>query len=167
MNPHLIGKKYDQLAKSWDKHHKSSEYGVKQIEQAIQFCVNKNKALDVGCGTGGRLIKLLKNNGFTVNGIDVSKQMIALAKQNHPSEQFDIADICHWETQDKFDFIMAWDSIFHLSLCMQKPVITKLCNLLSKNGVLIYTFGDVYGEHINDGFLYCLLYTSPSPRDRG
>ena len=29
----------------------------------------------------------------------------------------------------------------------QKPVVTKLCNLLAENGVLIYTFGDAVGEH--------------------
>lgn len=154
MDPVLIGKKYDKIAESWDKHHKTSNYGVKQIEKAIKFCINKDKALDIGCGTGGRFIHLLKNNDFRVIGVDVSKEMIGLAKQNHPSEEFNVADICHWKTQDKFDFIMAWDSIFHLPIKMQKPVITKLCDLLSTDGVLVYTFGDAYGEHTNDGFLY-------------
>jgi hypothetical protein len=41
---------------------------------------------------------------------------------------------------------------------MQKPVVTKLCKLLAKGGVLIYTFGNAEGEHTdqwhNDTFYY-------------
>lgn len=73
--------------------------------------------------------------------------MIKLAKKNHPDESFIFADICRWESEQKFDFIVAWDSIFHLPLREQQPVLKKLCTLLADNGVLIYTFGDSMGEH--------------------
>ena len=37
-------------------------------------------------------------------------------------------------------------------------MVTKLCGLLADNGILIYTFGDAYGEHEdnwhNDQFHY-------------
>jgi SAM-dependent methyltransferase len=44
--------------------------------------------LDVGCGSGGRFIRLLQNKGFKITEIDVSLEMITLARHNHPEENF-------------------------------------------------------------------------------
>ena len=45
-----------------------------------------------------------------------------------------------------------------LPLAMQKPGVSKLCQLLAKGGVWIYTFGNAEGEHTdqwhNDNFYY-------------
>ena len=41
---------------------------------------------------------------------------------------------------------------------MQEPVVSKLCQFLAKDGILIYTFGNDEGEHTdqwrNDTFYY-------------
>lgn len=41
---------------------------------------------------------------------------------------------------------------------MQKPVVSKLCQLLAERGILIYTFGNAIGEHTDqwrdDTFYY-------------
>lgn len=158
MDPSLLGTKYDKIAKWWHDQHVDSSYGVRQFERAIAFSNSGVKALDVGCGAGGRFIRILQHKGYTVTGLDVSKEMVKLASANHPEHKFVEQDICTWETEEKFDFIFAWDSIFHLPLAMQKPVITKLCKLLAKGGILIYTFGNAEGEHTdqwrNDIFYY-------------
>jgi len=158
MEPLVLGTKYDKIAKWWSECHFNSEYGVKQFEKALNFAPKSGNALDVGCGAGGRFVRILQNHGFRITGIDVSKEMIKLAKQHHPNEEFYVQDICRWETDQNFEFIIAWDSIFHLPFAMQEPVVTKLCNLLVKGGLLIYTFGDAYGEHDdhwhNDTFHY-------------
>lgn len=150
MKPQMLGTKYDKIAKWWHDRHSNSEYGIKQIEKALQFCVSHENALDVGCGAGGRFVRKLQEKGFKITGLDISREMVKLARENHPNEIFFVQDICTWETEQKFDFIIAWDSIFHLPFSMQQPVVTKLCNILVKNGVLIYTFGDGYGEHIDE-----------------
>lgn len=158
MDPSLLGTKYDKIAKWWHDQHVDSSYGVRQFERAIAFSSSGVKALDVGCGAGGRFIRILQHKGYTFTGLDVSKEMVKLASANHPEHKFVQQDICTWETEEKFDFIFAWDSIFHLPLAMQKPVVTKLCNLLAKGGILIYTFGNAEGEHTdqwrNDTFYY-------------
>ncbi len=158
MQPEILGKKYDKIATWWNESHINSDYGIPQFKRAIGFCSKIVSALDVGCGAGGRFIHILKNKGACVSGIDVSKEMVELARKNHPQEQFFLADICTWETDQKFDFIYAWDSIFHLPLNRQKHVLNKLCTLLSKDGILFYTFGNAVGEHtdewLNDIFYY-------------
>jgi SAM-dependent methyltransferase len=145
-----IGEKYDKIAQWWHDYHLGSDYGLRQIERAITYCGNGRSALDVGCGSGGRIISKLEDHGFSVTGIDASEKMIELAKANHPSAQFFVADICDWDTDRKFDLIVAWDSIFHLPFSMHNHVITKLCGMLKSQGILAYTFGDGYGSHESD-----------------
>ncbi|MEM7291850.1 MAG: class I SAM-dependent methyltransferase [Pseudomonadota bacterium] len=159
MDPRELGNKYDRIARWWQDRHNDSRYGVAQVERALQYSdVEKGCALDVGCGAGGRLVRAVNARGLTVSGIDVSREMIALAQANHPDQQFEVADICNWQSSAQFDFIVAWDSIFHLPLAQQKPVLIKLTNLLNQGGVLIYTFGDAVGEHTDrwhdDTFYY-------------
>ena len=64
----------------------------------------------------GRLIELLTSQRFTVEGVDVSAQMIAIAQQRHPNVVFHHADICQWVLPRRYDFITAWDSIWHVPL---------------------------------------------------
>ncbi len=158
MDPTLLGKKYDKIAASWHEQHDNSDYGVAQFERAVSFRSEGGAALDVGCGSGGRFVRILKNHGYRVTGLDVSVEMIKLASANHPRESFIRQDICTWETTDRFDFIVAWDSIFHLPLDKQHGVVEKLCQMLSKDGVLIYTFGNASGDHTDtwhgDTFYY-------------
>ncbi|ARU29535.1 trans-aconitate 2-methyltransferase [Cellvibrio sp. PSBB006] len=147
MEPSVLGTKYDKIAQWWHDHHVDSAYGVNQFQRAVNFARRSGKALDVGCGSGGRFVRILESSGFSVTGLDVSKEMIRLASANHPEHKFLHDDIGSWKTEEKFDFIVAWDSIFHLPLAMQKPVVSKLCQLLEEGGILIYTFGDAEGEH--------------------
>ena len=158
MKPSLLGKKYDKIASWWHDQHHASSYGVSQFEKAIDYAAKGGLALDVGCGAGGRLTRIMENNGFAITGLDVSQEMIALAKKNHPRHRFLHQDINTWDCDEKFDLIVAWDSLFHLPYELQTPVISKLCKSLAENGVLIYSFGDDDGEHIDrwhdDEFYY-------------
>ncbi len=160
MQPSALGEKYDKIANWWHERHFDSDYGVKQFKNSLRFISSNSNALDVGCGSGGRFIHILKAKGFNVMGIDVSKEMIKLAQENHPEEQFSLQDICSWQTNEKFDFIYAWDSIFHLPLVMQKPVLNKLCSLLNQGGVLFYTFGNSVGESTGEWLGDVFYYSS-------
>ncbi len=146
MTPEETARNYDKVAEYWNEQHLTSQYGLKQIERALEYCDNKIDALDVGCGSGGRVTNRLIESGFSIKGIDVSSKMLALAQSQHPEIDFEQADICKWETTQTFDFIIAWDSIFHLPMANQEPVVSKLCKYLKPDGILIYTFGDDHGE---------------------
>jgi 2-polyprenyl-3-methyl-5-hydroxy-6-metoxy-1,4-benzoquinol methylase len=158
LNPKDIGKKYDRIAQWWDEKHRNSVYGVTPVERALKFVPGGRSALDVGCGAGGRIVRTLQSSGFIVTGIDVSEAMVDLAIGNHPDASFYVQDICTWQPDHKYDFIVAWDSIFHLPLDMHRPVLDKLCNMLETSGILIYTFGNAIGEHTDtwqeDEFYY-------------
>lgn len=152
MDPNTLSEKYNRIADWWNQKHLESSYGVKPIERAIQYCTNRNNALDVGCGAGGRVIRKLLENGFKVTGLDVSSRMIEIAKLNHPDTDFILDDICNWNSDNKFDLIVAWDSIFHVEMKHQKEVVQKLLNLLNENGIIVYSFGDTTGDHLDLSF---------------
>ncbi|GAA3634451.1 class I SAM-dependent methyltransferase [Flavivirga jejuensis] len=158
MNNIDLAKSYDNIAKKWNDEMLQSEYGLSMVDKAIQFCSSKDNALDVGCGSGGRIINKILEAKFTIKGIDISHKMLELAKAQHSNINFELADIVEWETNEKFDLIVAWDSIFHLPIKSHKPVVEKLCNLLKPDGILLFTFGDTIGEHIdtwhNEKFCY-------------
>lgn len=147
MDPLAIGIKYSKIAEWWNERHINSKYGIKQIEKALTFSKNSNTALDVGCGSGGRIIKLLNAHGLNVTGIDVSEKMIELARSNHPDTTFHQSDLLNFETGLNFDFIVAWDSIFHIEAAKQMDAINKMTNLLRPHGIIIYSFGDAIGDH--------------------
>ncbi|HPS87611.1 MAG TPA: class I SAM-dependent methyltransferase [Spirochaetota bacterium] len=153
-----IGKKYDKISEWWHNNHNESNYGLPQIEKAVRYTKNHGSALDVGCGSGGRIIRKLLSEGFYITAIDVSSEMIKIAQSNHSDVNFIICDISDWDTDETFDLIIAWDSIFHLPMKKQRVVISRLCAMLKKDGIIIYTFGDAYGEHESewhgDNFFY-------------
>jgi SAM-dependent methyltransferase len=149
MDPEAIGRQYDQIADHWQEPHLQSN-GVAQFEKAIRFTKNRGPALDIGCGSSGRFIDLLSRHGFVPEGLDVSQQMIALAKARHPRIRFYKADICTWNFPKKYDFVSAWDSTWHLPLSRQEPVLQRICGGLPHNGVFIFTTGglDVPSEKL-------------------
>jgi SAM-dependent methyltransferase len=153
MKPDETGLHYDRIALSWQKQHIHSTYGLAALEKAIQFIENSSNALDVGCGSSGRFIQVLTKHGFTPEGMDISAEMIALAKQQHPELRFYVGDISKWAFPQQYDLISAWDSTFHLPLSEQKPVLKKMCDGLNPDGVLLFTCGGTIGpEEISGGF---------------
>src|SRR5256885_5299040 len=121
MDPKAIGRSYDTIADRFREPGLQS-YGMLQLQRAIQFTKNHRFALDIGCGSSGRFIDLLITHGFQPEGIDVSENMIALARQKHPNLLFHHQDICTWNFPRRYDFISAWDSTWHLPLAQQEPV---------------------------------------------
>jgi SAM-dependent methyltransferase len=81
----------------------------------MRFLVPKgSQVLDLGCGTGDLLASLAPAHGV---GVDLSPNMIALARQNHPNLTFHVGDIENPVTlaniQGPFDTIILSDTNRH------------------------------------------------------
>lgn len=160
MNPTEVGHSYDLIAHRWQ----APEHplgGLPQHERALRFVSARGYALDAGCGCNGRFDEFLSQQGFIVEGVDVSARMIALARQRQPSMQFYHADLCQWDLPRKYDFITGWDSFWHVPLTEQGQVLQKLCDGLNGGGVLIFTTGgvDQPGE-VQDNYMGPPMYTA-------
>ena len=141
MQPADIARSYDAIAHQWLEPHLETN-GIRQHEQALKFRPEQSgRALDVGCGCHGRFIRLLTKRGYAVEGLDVSERMIALAREREPQVTFHHADACEWQADGEYDFITAWDSLWHVPLERSAEVLTKLCDVLSPGGIFIFTLG--------------------------
>ena len=143
MTPEQIATVYDQIAEHWDCPEFNCEYGIHQHERALQFAAKAGRALDIGCGSSGRVIELLLRRGFAVEGLDISAEMLRRARAHHPRVHFHWADICAWQFPKRYDFISAWDSVWHVPLARQLDVLRKIASGLHAGGVLIFTTGGV------------------------
>lgn len=161
MNPVEQAKNYDKIAGHWNGCKFNRKNGIDQHKRAFQYSNKQGKAIDIGCGSSGRIIDLFLEEGFEAEGLDFSQEMLKLAKSRHPEILFHYANICEWEFQYKYDFISAWDSIWHVPLNKQESVLRKLLNALNNKGVIIFTSGavDEAGEGSNP-FLGQELYHS-------
>jgi SAM-dependent methyltransferase len=148
MDPSDVATSYDLLAHRWASPEFNGANGIAQHRRALQFLQKRDLAIDIGCGCNGRLIDLLIGEGFEVEGLDISAEMIRRAQIRHPHITFHHTDICRWSPDKHYDFITAWDSIWHVPLASQPLVLTRLCQALAPNGVLIFTAGglDEAGE---------------------
>lgn len=143
MTPEQTARSYDKLAAHWNSDDFNRSNGIAQHRRAIAFAPGRGNAIDIGCGSSGRIIELLISEGFEVEGLDLSPEMLRLAKQRHPQVPFHLADICTWELPRKYDLISAWDSIWHAPLADHEAILGKLYNGLNQGGVLIFTSGGV------------------------
>jgi 2-polyprenyl-3-methyl-5-hydroxy-6-metoxy-1,4-benzoquinol methylase len=114
----------------------------------IQKEINQNencKILDIGCGTGRHALELAKR-GYNVTGIDLSKSMIAKAKEKAQSSgvnvDFHIADARNLPFEDEFDLvIMICEGAFPLMETdeMNFEILKNAAKALKSNGKLIFT----------------------------
>lgn len=147
MHPAEIADGYDSIAQQWLDPHLATN-GIRQHEHALKFRPRGGLALDVGSGCSGRFIRLLASHGYDVEGLDVSAKMIALARERDPNVTFHHADVCEWVPAKQYDFITAWDSIWHVPLDHSESVLRKLCGALAPGGVLIWTTGGLDGPDV-------------------
>jgi len=146
MKPADTGHLYDKISLWWNEQQTRLTAGIEFVQMALKLSANKRNALDVGCGSGGRIVSALLDAGFQVTGIDVSEAMIEYARNRHPESDFIHTDICEWEPTEQYDAIVAWDSTFHLPYSEQRPVTARLCNALATGGVILFTAGGIDGE---------------------
>lgn len=144
MQPAEIADSYDSIAHQWLEPHLTTN-GIRQHDHALKLRPRGGLALDVGCGCSGRFIRLLESHGYEVEGLDVSAQMIALAQKRNPGATFYHADVCEWMPAKQYDFITAWDSIWHVPLDRSENVLRRLCGALTSGGVFIWTTGGLDG----------------------
>jgi ubiquinone/menaquinone biosynthesis C-methylase UbiE len=93
--------------------------------------------LEVACGTGGH-VTYLKNN-YSVEGLDINRQMLRLAKKKHPDIVFHRGDMVSFKLNKQFDAITClFSAIGHLKTKRKLGfAIRNMSQHLKPGGVLI------------------------------
>ena len=105
---------YDKdYAKYYDLFYKGKDYSeevdfLKKIFN--KFGKKPVRILNLGCGTGAH-DKDLVNENYQVTGMDLSEEMIEIAKDKVPDAEFVVGDISNFNLNDKFDVIICMFSV--------------------------------------------------------
>jgi len=100
--------------------------------------VKGKKILDFGCGPG-LYAKILKDNGADVKGIDISKELIKIAKKEAPGVEFVVGDATKNLPYKKgeFDIVLATLVMGHFK--NWKDVLKEISRVLNKRGIFIFS----------------------------
>jgi cyclopropane fatty-acyl-phospholipid synthase-like methyltransferase len=114
---------YRSHAARWDACRRSSGWNDRVWVDAFAKGLAKGSSvLDLGCGAGEPVARFLVDQGLNVTGVDASPEMIALARDRLPEEEWIVADMRRLALDRRFDGILAWDSYFHLSHKAQRAM---------------------------------------------
>lgn len=121
---------FDRLAPAWDDMQVRNEEVIAEIlfKGGIREGV---RVLDVACGTGV-LFPDYKKLGADVTGIDISPEMVKIAKEKFPEAEVICGDVLDFSFKDKFDAVMIYNAFPHFA--EPEKLIEKLSTLL-KNSV--------------------------------
>ena len=103
---------YDDFSKIYDRFHKIDYGAFVEFYKAIfrRAGVNPETVLDLGCGSGAVTL-LLAKEGFDVIGVDISPDMLAIARSKAEEEGLDILflnmDMCAFEIPEPVDCVVS------------------------------------------------------------
>ena len=133
---------YENIAKDFIEVRGKSVNGIgaSSVRDWVKELSYGSVVLDLGCGTGIPVSKILIEEGMTVYGIDASPTLISTFQQNFPNTPV----ACESVEESKFfnlrfDAIVAWGLIFLLPGEVQAIVIQKVANSLLIGSRFLFT----------------------------
>src|SRR5215831_479564 len=116
-----------------------------------RFCelVSPGRAvLDLGCGAGQPIAAYLIERGFSVTGVDSSKDHDRNVPSASPRQEALISDMRTLALRRSFHGVLAWDSFFHLDHDSQKRMFPIFRAHAAPRAALMFTSGPAHGEGI-------------------
>ena len=91
--------------------------------------------LELGCGNGRDAQEILKKTNDYC-GIDISEELLKLAKNRLPEAHLELGDISSFDFPKGLDVVFAFASLIHITKEEFKDVLNKLYEALNKDGVI-------------------------------
>lgn len=156
---------YDAIAEAWHSS-RTSFAARKYVDQVIGQLRPGSKVLDLGCGTGVPIAQYLIDNGFRVVGIDQSAGMLEIARRVVPDAELHQADMCDLNLSERFDAVIAWDSVFHVERVNHRMIFQRIHNLLEPRGFLLLSAGGSGHEGFtSEMFGHTFFYSGYEPEE--
>ena len=152
---------YGRIAEAWDRNRRERGIDPEVVEWSKMLPPDA-AILDIGCGSGYPIDVFLCGRGFTITGIDPSKEMIDLANRlKLDGASFQPCGLFAFEPDAPFDAVIAFDSLFHIDLDSQPAVYPRVASWLKPGGLFLFTHGKktgtISGRMFGEPFLYSAL----------
>jgi ubiquinone/menaquinone biosynthesis C-methylase UbiE len=119
--------------------HDTYYLAYRDIPEIILKHTKGRKALDFGCGTG-RSTRYLQASGFDVIGVDISQDMLNIARKVDPKGDYRLLDEVDFSSlkNNKFDLILSAFTFDNIPTKDKKlKIFNELKNLLHQQGIII------------------------------
>lgn len=140
MNKQDIVVFFDRLAPQWDAELIHHDGVIDAILDNAEIRPG-NTVLDVACGTGVLVPDYLKRGAASVTGVDISAEMVKIARSKFPQEnvRFLNRDVEELEGGETFDAIMIYNAFPHFP--DPERLIAALSGRLNPGGTLTVAHG--------------------------
>ena len=117
-----------------------SGVGATEVAEWSEVLEKGSAVLDLGCGTGIPISRVLIERGFDVYGVDASPSMVAAFREHFPLRPVQCAAA---EESDffgrTFDAVVSWGLFFLLDEDVQRMLIAKVAGVLRPGGRFLFT----------------------------
>lgn len=128
--------KMNALAPARDKWIRKNKYYYENLTDFLNLNINEGSSIiEIGCGTGYLLSELKSKRSV---GIDISPEMIKIAKEKYPDFEFYEMNASEMTLNEKFDYIIISDTIGYFE-DVQKAFL-QLHKLCHENTRIIITY---------------------------
>lgn len=133
---------YNNCAESYaDKFMDYAPYVKKMEYFQSRYIASGSSILDLGCGPGNNVKLLLQNDpDLRITGVDLSGEMIKLAKRNAPLASFQQVDLAEYQVTKMYDIVIASFCIVHLASEITKRLLQVIGAALRPGGHLYISF---------------------------
>ncbi|KAK4494676.1 hypothetical protein PRZ48_014032 [Zasmidium cellare] len=151
----IVKNAYDNIAPwylNWVENDRSPR--ERYTAKLLNDCPSSASVLDLGCGPGVPVFRILLDGGANVTGCDISSKQLELAKAKFPEAtliQSDMASLSF--DPSSFDGIACFYTFFHLPRSEQEFFLTKIFSWLKPGGMYVMNCAMFDEEEIHGEFL--------------
>jgi SAM-dependent methyltransferase len=126
--------------------------------------VPRGRVLDLGCGNGDPVARLLAERGDDVVGVDISEVQVERARALVPSASFVEADLAAFDTDAaSFDAVVSFYALIHVPRDDQRALYRRVGRWLRPGGRLVATVGAVEWTGVEDYLGAPMFWDHPAP----
>ena len=120
-----LAKKYDNLGPR-----------IPVIDEMFSIVTKTNPFfLEIGCGNGRDAKKIVERTTKYL-GIDISEELVKLAREKVPQADFQVVDVTNFNFPDNLDIVYASASLIHVQKHELELILRKIYKFLNKGGIV-------------------------------
>ena len=163
--PDRIIRLYEEHAAAWDRQRGRALIERPWLDRFAALVSEGGAMLDLGCGAGEPIARWLIERGFAVTGVDSSAALIGMCRERFPAQRWIVADMRTLDLARRFDGLIAWHSLFHLTADDQRALFPRLAAHAAPGAALLFTSGPRAGESIGEWQGEPLYHASLGPAE--
>src|SRR5580692_4181220 len=141
----IVAKGYDKIAVEYNANRLTRNKVVSEFFDSLShFFPRTGTLLDLGCGGGEPVTGYFARKGFQVTGVDISEQMIEIARRQVPQGIFIQGDMTECQFNEaSFDLIVSTFAIIHIPQPEQEQLLRNIWKWLRFSGIAYLTLGAI------------------------